>query len=317
MTGTFSRFYPAKKYKWHTTPLTQFKEMLKGRRDNNFDNLILVTGPRGIGKSTFVGKVCFLFEDFDPFKSIVYTKEAMFKLIKVKKGYVWADEAVVNAAKGNVMTRASKLLFEATTINRDNFNIIFFCMPFIEDFDTKILQYVSGWIHVDSRGLGVLLLPSNKGIFGKRNWDLDYMRKIYDEFVKESKGAGHIPFWIFDNFRGYIRFGRLSKQQQTIVDEIKTLRKNENLDKTNKEEVVMEVKEVENYSKYSAKKLAELVLKGEIRSIEQFNNQCTEYKLSPEEMFKKCDSVFKHNGVGQTIKQKIKEYEKTDALIKF
>ena len=123
----YVRFYPAKKYKWHTTPLIKFKEMLEGRRDNHFDNLVLITGPRGIGKSTLAGKILFLFPDFDPYKQLVYNKEGMFKLVKEKKGYVWADEAVVNAAKGNVMTRANKLLFEATTINRDNFNIIFFC----------------------------------------------------------------------------------------------------------------------------------------------------------------------------------------------
>lgn len=311
------RFYPAKIYKWHVTPLNVFKEMITKRRDNQFDNLILVTGPRGIGKSTLAGKVLFLFEDFDPYKSMVYSKEEMFKLIKQKRGYVWADESVVNAARGNVMTRASKLLFETTTINRDNFNIIFFCMPFVEDFDTKILQYVSCWLHVDRRGLAVMLLPANKGIFGKRNWDIDHMKKIFDEFVKESKGQSHVPFWIFDNFRGYIKFGKLTQQQQTIVNEIKTLRKNENLDRETKNEVVMEVKEVENYAKYSAKKLSELILKGEIRSKEQFEIQCKEYKLSADEMIKKCDSIFKHNNTGKTVKQTIKEYEKMDALIKF
>lgn len=315
--GSFKKFYPAKKYRWHVTPLHIFKEMLIRRRDNLFDNMILVTGPRGIGKSTLAGKVLFLFEDFDPYISMAYSKEAMFKLIKQKKGFVWADESVVNAAKGNVMTRASKLLFEATTINRDNFNIIFFCMPFVEDFDTKILQYVSCWLHIDKRGFAVMLLPANKGIFGKRNWDIDHMRKIYDEFVKESKGGTHVPFWIFDNFRGYIRFGKLTVNQQKIVDEIKSLRKNENLDKTTKEEVVMEVKEVENYAKYSAKKLAELVIKGEIRSIEQFTLQCQEYKLPFEDMIKKCDLILKHNMYGKTVKQTLKSYEKMDSLIKF
>jgi len=311
------RFYPAKKYKWHTTSLKDFKEMLVGRRNNRFDNLILITGPRGIGKSTFAGKIYFLFEDFDPYKQMVYSKEGLFKLLKQKNGLVWVDEAVVQVARGNVMTRASKLLFETTTINRDNFNIVFFCMPFIEDFDAKILQYVSAWIHIDKRGLGVILLPANKGIFGRSNWDIINMKKIYDEFIKESKGAGHVPFWIFDNFRGYIKFGTLQKRQQEIVDEIKFMRKNENLDKTTQEEVVMQVKGVENFAKYSAKKLSELILKGEIRSIEQFQHQCKEYKLDPEEMIKKCDTVFKHNAVGLTTKQKIKEYEKLDALIRF
>jgi len=311
------KYYPALKFKWHTTPLQDFKDMLLKRRQNQFDNVILVTGARGMGKSTFIGKICFLFEEFNPFEQIVYNKEGLFKLVKMKNGLIWADEAVVNAARGNVMTRANKLLFEATTINRDNFNVMFFAMPAVEDFDSKILQYVSCWIHITSRGLGVMLLPANRGLFGRANWDLIQMKKIFDEFQKENIHSLHVPYWIFDNFRGYIRFGKLHKKQQDIIDEIKTMRKNENLDKTNQEQIVMSVKEVDNFAKYSAKKISELILKGEIRSPEQFDATCKEMKLDPLEMYKKCDSVFKHNGRDKTVKQTIKEYEKLDALIKF
>jgi hypothetical protein len=312
-----THFYPAKKYKWHVTPLKDFKEMLLGRRANELDNMILVTGARGSGKTTFVGKICFLFDDFDPYESMIYTKEAMFKLIKKKNGYVWADESVVNAAKGNVMTRASKLLFESTTINRDNFNIVFFCMPFIEDFDSKILQYVSAWVHIDTRGLAVLMLPSNKGLFGKRNWDIIAMKKLFDEFQKDNQNLSHIPYWIFSNFRGYIKFGKLTENQDKIVKEIKYLRKNENLDKQTQEEVVIEVKELTNYQKYSSMKLAELVMKGEIRDIEVFKMQCTDLKIDFDVTLKKVDSILKRNNIQKTTKGLLKEYGKMDSLIKF
>lgn len=311
------KFYPAKVYRWMNTPLYMIKEMLIGRRENEKDNVILVTGARGDGKSTFVGKVLFLFEDFDPYECMVYNKEKMFELIKKKNGYIWADEAVVNAAKGNVMSRANKMLHEIVTINRDNYNILFFCMPFVEDFDSKILQYVSMWVHIDSRGLGVMMLPSNKGIFGKRNWDIDAMKKIFDEFHKENKGINHVPYWIYPNFRGYIRFAKLSKEQDKIVKEIKTLRKNENLDKQSQEEVVMEVKSLENYSKYSSKKLAESVAKGEIRDYDSFKFNCEEMKLDPKQMEAKINSIFKRSGMTKTLKGQLKEYEKMDALIKF
>lgn len=311
------KFYPAKVYRWTNTPLYMIKEMLLGRRENEKDNVILVTGARGDGKSTFVGKVLFLFEDFDPYECMVYNKEKMFELIKKKNGYIWADEAVVNAAKGNVMSRANKMLHEIVTINRDNYNILFFCMPFVEDFDSKILQYVSMWVHIDSRGLGVMMLPSNKGIFGKRNWDVDAMKKIFDEFHKENKGINHVPYWIYPNFRGYIRFAKLSKEQDKIVKEIKTLRKNENLDKQSQEEVVMEVKSLENYSKYSSKKLAEKVAKGEIRDYDSFKFNCEEMKLDPKQMEAKINTIFKRSGMTKTLKGQLKEYEKMDALIKF
>lgn len=311
-----TKYYPAKIYKWTVLKLEDLKEMLLGRRANEKDNMILVTGARGDGKTTFTGKVMFLFDDFDPYKSMVYTKEAMFKLIKQKNGYIWADEGVVNAAKGNVMTKANKLLFEASTINRDNFNIVFFLMPYVDDFDSKILEYCSMWIHIDSRGLAVLLVPMNKGLFGKANWDIIAMKKIYDEFLKDNKGLSHIPYWIYPNFRGYLKFGKLRKDQDIIIKEIKALRKNENLDKLTQEEVITQVKELDNYNKYSAKQLAEKVAKGEIRSIKQFNLNCTDMKLSPEEMIKKCDSIFKRSNM-KTTKGFLREYSKEDNLIKF
>lgn len=307
-------FYPAKKYKWHVTSLKDLKDMLLRRRANEFDSMILITGDRGIGKTTFAGKVCFLFEEFDPWESMVYTKEAMFKRLKLKNGIIWADEGVINAAKGNVMSRANKLLFEATTINRDNYNIVLFLLPNIEDFDSKILQYCSMWIHIDSRGLGVMLLPANRGLFGKRNWDIKYLQKIYEEFLKNSKGETHTPYWIFPNFRGYIRFGKLTKDQDKTVKEVKSIRKNENLEKEMREEVKVEIKELENTEKYLAKKLAEAISKGEIRSIEQFNLHCNDMKMNPEVILKRCDSILKRNNLG-TTKGKLKEYKKQDELL--
>lgn len=314
---TFSKFFPAKKFRWHHFKLSTIREMLIGRAQNEKDNVVLVTGSRGDGKTTFTGKILFQFQNFDPFTAIVYSKEGFFKELKKKNGFVWADEGVVNASKGNVMTRANKLLHEAITINRDNFNIVFFLMPFVEDFDTKILQYVSMWVHIDSRGLGVIMLPSNKGLFGKRNWDIDGMKKLFDEFQKENQNINHVPYWIFPNFRGYIAFGKLSPKHDAIVKEIKALRKNENLDKQTQEEVIGEVKQLDNYNRYSAKKLAEYVLKGEIRDLETFNFNCKEMKLNPEEMIKKVDAIFKKNDNLKTVRQVLKEYEKTDCLIKF
>lgn len=311
------RFYPARKYRWFHFPLKLIKELILGRRSNEKDNIILVTGARGEGKSTFVGKILFQFEDFQPYESMVYNKEKMFELVKMKNGYIWADEAVVNVARGNVMTRANKMIHEIFTINRDNFNIVFFCMPFVEDFDTKILQYVSMWIHIDSRGLGVVMMPSNKGIFGKKNWDIEGMKKIYEEFQRDNKSGSHMPYWCYDNFRGYIKFGKLTEAQDKIVKEIKAMRKNENIEKSTQQEVVIGVKQSEDYSKYSAKKITEMIAKGEIRDIETFKLTCIEMKLEPEQIIKKCDHILKISGANKTSKQMFKEYEKLDNLVKF
>jgi hypothetical protein len=306
----YKKFYPAKKYKFTTYPLYFLKEMLIKRRQNEKDNVILITGARGEGKSTLAGKILFQFPEFNPYENVVYTQEAFFKELKKKNNYVWADEGIISAAKGNVMTRANKLLHQAITINRDNYNIVFFLLPFVEDFDTKILQYVSCWLHVDTRGLAIMMLPSNKGLFGKRNWDVDQMKKIYDEFLKENAKTLHAPYWLFQNFRGYVRFGKLTKEQDIIIKEIKTLRKNESLDKEMKDEVVVEVKQMDNYNKYSAKKLADMVHIGEIRDIETFNATCTDMKLDPIDMLHKIDNIFKRNDLKKTSRMMFKEYQR-------
>lgn len=311
------KFYPAKKYKWINFPLGFIKQMLLGRRSNEKDNIVLVTGARGDGKSTFVGKILFQFEDFVPYESMIFSKEKMFELVKKKNGFIWADEAVVNAAKGNVMTRANKMLHEIFTINRDNFNIVFFCMPFIEDFDSKILQYCSMWVHIDSRGLGVILLPSNKGLFGKRRWDIDAMKKMFDEFLRENSTSVHVPYWIFPNFRGYCRFAKLSAKQDKIMKEIKALRKNENMEKEMQEVIISEVKSSDDYLRYSTKKLGEMVGKGEIRTIIEFNDSCKELKINQEIALSRVDKILKLSGVKKTTKQLFKEYDRIDNMIKF
>lgn len=312
----FRRYFPAKRYKWHVTSLTNLKDMIKLRQNNQFDNIVLITGARGTGKSTLAGKILFQFEEFDPWESMVYSKETLFKLAKQKKKLIWCDEAIINVSRGNVMSRANKLLHELFTISRSNYNITFLLLPSIEDFDVKILQYCSMWLNVDKRGLAVMLLPVNKGLFGRDIWDIDNMKKIYEEFKKDKKETSHIPYWVFESFRGYVKFGKLTKEQEQIINEIKDLRKNENLDKEMQEQVTIEVKEAEQTQKYVAKKLSELVIKGEIRSIEQFNKTCEEYKLNSEELIKKCDSILKRNNFG-TIKGKLREYKKEDELIRF
>jgi hypothetical protein len=60
-----------------------------------------------------------------------------------------------------------------------------------------------------------------------------------------------------------------------------------------------------------------MVIKGEIRSIEQFNLTCVDMKLDPLEAIKKCDSLLKRNNVGKTTKGILRETSKEDSLLKF
>jgi hypothetical protein len=147
-------------------------------------------------------------------------------------------------------------------------------------------------------------------------WDIDAMKKMFDEFKKENVKAQHVPYWIFENFRGYIKFGKLPKEKDALVKEIKGIRKNENLDKQSEQEVIVNVKESDNYLKHSSKKLAELIIKGEIRDMEAFKFNCEELKLDVDTVRNRVDKIVKQNK-GKTSVQLLKEYTKADQMVKF
>jgi hypothetical protein len=109
------RFYPAKIYSRFLWRLKWFRpDFFDARVAYEKDNVVLVTGALGDGKSTWVGKMCFEYYDdiFKPYEDICYSQEGLFDLMKRNRRIVWADEAVVNASKGGTMTKANKILKE-------------------------------------------------------------------------------------------------------------------------------------------------------------------------------------------------------------
>lgn len=235
------------------------------------DNLILITGKRGSGKSTCALKLILGFNNmkklqkvytdevnqifnedkcdvlydntripelslFDMDKDMVFQRSELQELCRDKSmGFILADEAVVNASRKQTLTRDNKKLHEIITINRKNYNTIIFCMPSIEDFDLSILQYVTHWIHIHDRGVACLFLPNKPSIFGKKSWDIDNMRKIHDKFLDDNPSAQSVPYDKFENFRGRIRFGALSKKQEENYLKIAHEKKNKDTENKNNE----------------------------------------------------------------------------------
>ena len=256
---TVSRFL-SKIYRQFVFTHEFFRFLLVDRVMIEKDNIILVTGKRGDGKTTVSLKIVMGFDDLQKIEEF-YNKEmnigkeekVLYKLKdftsfnieedmafqrkelqrlcrELKRGFILADEAIVNVARRNAMTRANKILHEILTVNRKNYNTIFFCLPSIEDFDVSILQYVTCWIHIDDRGLACVLMPHTKSIFGRKTWDVERMKKIYDKFLEENPRTTTVPYWLFDNFRGYIQFGKLSKSIEEKYLEIANQKKNRNIE---------------------------------------------------------------------------------------
>lgn len=258
-----------KRFNWS---MMLIRNLIKKRVADNYDANIIITGRRGKGKSTWAYKFLYGFEDFNPDKEICYTREKMNDLLTESGGYAHADEGVVNFSRGNTTTKGNKELYELLTKNRDNNKITTWCIPSIENVDRNILQYCCMWIHVENRGTAVVFLPQESSIFEKDKWNIDSMKKQYDDFLKKAKPKDKFAYWKFPIFRGWIKFGDLPKYQREKVEEIKKRDKNLNTKKKEEEKIGIPNNSFDLEIKTPLKVYAQKVAKGEIIAARQLDD---------------------------------------------
>lgn len=325
--------------------LTQdfFRFLLVDRILIEKDNVVLVTGKRGDGKTSFALKSILGFYDmkrvedlynkeinrnseeekkvklegFTPFDfnlDLVFTrKELEERCRNNRRGFVLADEAVVNAARRNAMSQANKILHQIITINRKNLNTLFFCMPSIEDFDVSILQYVTHWIHIDDRGLAVVMLPSSKTIFGRKNWDVDRMKKIYDKFLEEKPGLTSVPYWLFDNFRGYIRFRKLTAGIERKYLQIAHDKKNKEIEENEKAKANKEIKKTfTDEQEGILSKIIRDLKSGKIHDNADYYSYASTLGFTKDKLNREVNKLLIESGEGRTSNRIIQENKKKE-----
>jgi len=313
-----------------------FRFLLVDRIMIKKDNLVLITGKRGDGKTSLSLKIILGFSDmeaieghynteanknsevkkkynldklqsFDLNHDMAFTRKDLQDLCKENhNGFILADEAIVNVARRNSMTKANKILHEVLTINRKNANTVFFCLPSIEDFDISILQYVTHWIHIDDRGLGCILMPEAKSIFGRKTWDIDRMKKIYEKFLEDNPTVQSVPYWLFDNFRGYIRFKALSKEIEKKYLKIAHDKKNEDTNgeaeaSTQKAPRISEEKSV------ILDKLVGKLISGEITDSSEYYAFCSELEFNKDKLNREINELLAKKGDGRTANRVVRE----------
>ncbi len=221
------------------------------------------------------------------------------------RGFILADEAVTNAARRNSMSKPNKILHEVLTINRKNHNTVFFCLPSVEDFDLSILQYITCWIHIDDRGLACVLLPNSKSIFGRKNWDIDKMKKVYDKYLEDNPRATNVPYWLFDNFRGYIKFGKLSKAIEEKYLRIAHEKKNK--DNEEGESGKKKSPRLDENTTKLLKEIASKIMKGELKNSEDYYKYCGELEFKKERLNKEVNELLVAEGDGRTATKAIRD----------
>lgn len=309
-----------------------FRFLLIDRILNRQDNIVLVTGKRASGKTTMALKqilgfsnmeaneeyynkeknikcednerikydISKSFTEFDMEKHMCFSKKELQELWKNERNaFILADEAIVNANKRNSMSKANKILTEIVTINRKNFNTVFFCLPSIEDFDMSILQYITHWIHIDSRGLAAFLLPNPPSLFGRKSWDVDKMKKIYEKFLESNPSISSVPYWLFDNFRGYMQFKPLGTKIEQRYEEIAHRKKNADTDAEN-EEIKVRKNGLTQESQTKISEVAKQLLKGELESKEDYYQKATGLGITKERFNKEIGKQLINLGEGRT-----------------
>lgn len=326
-----------------------FRSLLVDRVMIEKDNVVLITGKRGTGKSTLTLKMALGFNNLDEIKDrymqefetnwgeneindlpydefnafdmnthMVFTQEELEEYCKnLRRGFIMADEAVVNASRRNSMTRANKILHQIITINRKNFNTLLFCLPSVEDFDISILQYVSHWVHIDDRGLAAVMLPNPPSIFGRKSWDIDKMKKIYDKFQEENPSAGAMPYWLFDNFRGYIAFSKLSSGVEKQYLEISHRKKNEGVEaEKRKMEEKENKKQMDPVKKNVMDTIAERLKDNKIKDFNELVVEAQDLQMTRDQLQRFINNNLSKYGEGRTLSQIFAEHKRKEKLKK-
>lgn len=229
--------------------IRDFVEMFKSRQDNQFDNILAVSGERGYGKSSFIYKIFNRFEVFNPWKHIVYARKEAIQLLEQQKyGLVFDDEAIRTGYKRNFQDTDQKLLIQMLNMYRDNFNIYAMAIPKFYSLDKGLRDLIKFHVHLIQRGLGVVHISKSSALYSDDPWDIYYNSKIEEKWAKTLKQNPnfHPPYYKLSTFAGYIKFNPLQKNMQALYNKIKKLKRKRvyddemNLNQENKPDPVKE-----------------------------------------------------------------------------
>ena len=207
--------------KWHFTDLVG---ALIKRVENNFDNVIAITGNRGIGKSDLAVNVGRRMPPFKMSKQITFTREQLMKCMNdMKKSYISGDEMINVAHNREFFSQQQINLIKMINMYRDNNNTLVFCIKNFWVLDTQLRDLVTMRIHIERRGLGIIHIPHSIA-FCRDKWDSVTNEKI--ERMWLSRKVYKPNYSRLTTCRGYLRFDPLPKKVRERYDSIKNRKRN-------------------------------------------------------------------------------------------
>jgi len=182
-----------KEIKGSYTILNTLVALFHEYQKNDMDCLILITSPKGFGKSTLSLQIAkrlhekYLGTKFNLEEQVVFTPEDVQDRIRSLPEYsalVW-DEAVMGAMGEDWNRAVSRALKKDITLCRTKHLVMLMNMPNIAWLDSKYRStLVNFWIHIVSRGLAVWFYPDYRpGV--SDCWHLDLIDKLFGKNVDD------------------------------------------------------------------------------------------------------------------------------------
>ena len=149
------------------------------------------------------------------------------------------------------------------------------------------------------------MLPKSSSIFGKKTWDIDKMKKTYEKYLEDNPRATVVPYWLFDNFRGYIRFSKLPNHVEEKYIRIAHEKKNKDVEE---EESTMKRKpRIDEEKMTILKNITDQILKGEITDPAKYYKNCGELGFQKIKLNKEINELLAASGDGRTATKAIKD----------
>jgi hypothetical protein len=204
--------------------IKEIVEILQARQKNEFDGNVAVSGDRGNGKSTCVGKIFYRFPKFNPWVHQVYSRDEAVNLLKTQYyGLCWDDEAINSGYKRDFQNKGQQEMIKILTAYRDNFNIFASAIPnfFSLDKDLRDLYFLH--LHVIERGIAVVHMPLQGRLYSQDRWDAKYNAKIESTWSKKMMKNVEFkpPYHRLSTFKGYLFFNDMTENQKILYKEVK------------------------------------------------------------------------------------------------
>jgi hypothetical protein len=225
----FSRFEITHELLW---------EVIKKRLRIEKDNLIIVTGDTGTGKSSLVGNICFkkasiepnfvtdngtmMFEDERCF--IIDPDEFAVKMIDGSGDVLWVDESRDAISSRNWASKINKTVISRKNKNRKLRKVIFILLPYEKEIDRQLIKHATLWIWVKKRGICEVYCRRS-GIKGGSGLNIDEILDREQRYFKENPHRSVVPPAIHPEFVGYLSFGKLTANLQKRYDYLVDLKK--------------------------------------------------------------------------------------------